>query len=223
MSKALDDITKNISVPTIIQGVSISKPEVALLLTFLYGGIITIAGLWKQRRAQEVVDNLGIETIKRLIERDDKTRDVFHKLLDSVMDEPLVNKRKLFYNYMNNLDKNVHSEFDEHTNIASILSDMTLEEFDILLKIDANFNDIVHKTGQTDKTYEIQNGLNTSTFIKFSSFDNYNQRELEAILVTIATKYRLIFVGFGQYNGNTFGPVNKIGRIFLDFIATAPK
>lgn len=219
MPDILSTATQNLAVPTIIAVTSIQNPYLAVLMTFFYGLAATI-NIWQQKRGQEVLDNVGAQRIVNLIQRDDKTRDTLHRIMTNVVNEPSDRKRKLFYNYIKNFEKDVHPEFDYHTKLIVTLNSMTFEELDVLIALNSSLDEIKQKSGQTDQTYGLPNGVSVSTLKNHQAFANMNERTFEALLVTLGN-YNTILVGFGTLGGTTFGPVTEFGKIFLDYVSSS--
>lgn len=217
MGKKLKIITQDISIPTIIAVASIKDPKLAVFFTFL-SGVITTVSEWKKKRAEEVINNVGIERIIRLIQRDDKTRDILHKILENVMDESSKKKRKLFYNYIHKLDNNIHKDFDYHSKLIAVVNEITFNELDMLLTFSNIFLEVLKIIRRKDIKSKIPKGVNVADIFKHKYFTYMSPRLLDSFLLRLSS-YDLIYAEFGLYDGTAYGPVTYFGKIFIDFIS----
>lgn len=210
------DIANEILTPSAIALISITQPYIGVLATFIYGAAKVIQK-WKYDRMEEVYRNVGGKKLLDLINKDDKMRDILHKILQNVMDESSEQKRKFFYSYIHNLTKDLHSEFDYHTKLISVLNQITLDEFDILVIFANHFDEMLKLNGRSDNNAKIPNGLNVGQIMKYKGFDQMDPGLLDNFLTTLSA-YGLLYSGFGALGGTTFGPTTYFGRVFIDFI-----
>lgn len=132
--KLINTVVKDGGLPVAIAVISLFSPIL---------GIAGIAGkaIWdilkkhQQDRIIESNKNVGTDVLINLFESE-RSRDVLHRVLRNIMDESSLEKRKLFYNYLKNLDKrsDLQKENDRlyHSKIISVINQITFEELDML-------------------------------------------------------------------------------------------
>jgi hypothetical protein len=213
-----NDAITEIAAPTALATVSIVNPIVGIIATFLYGTVKSIVR-WKSERIGEITKNVGATKLIKLINKDDKTRDILHKILENVIDESSSKKRKMFYVYIKNLDKVNNTNFDYHTKLISVLNAITFNELDMLWSFSKDFKEIEILNNKKDINSKIPSGVNVSQIMKHKHYDQISPEYLEYTLTSLSN-YGLIYTAFGRFDGTMFGPVTYFGREFMNYINT---
>lgn len=218
MKPKTEIVVTEIVAPTALSAISVVNPAIGLVATFLYGATRTIAK-WKSDRISEANERVGINKIVELINRDDKTRDILHRILENVIDESSEEKREVFYTYIKNLDKNNDVNFDYHSKIIATINAITLEELEALFMFSRHFREIEVLNNKQDINTKLPSGLNISQIVKHRSYEEVGHEYLENVFNTLAN-YGLIYATFGRYDGTMFGPVTYFGKKFMEYITT---
>ncbi|MFA5532157.1 MAG: hypothetical protein WDA13_00970 [Candidatus Shapirobacteria bacterium] len=210
------DVTTEVAGPTVLSAISIINPSVGLVATFLYGTVRTIIK-WKSDRIEEINSNIGIKKIEKLINRDEKTRDILHRILEKVIDESSEEKRKIFYAYIHNLDKINDTDFDYHTKLISTVEVITFDELSFFYSFSRDFREMELLNDKKDIDSKVPNGLSVSQIMKHKHYDHASKDLIEYSLNSLAN-YGLIYASFGRYGGTFFGPVTYFGKKFIEYL-----
>lgn len=216
-------IGEEVLAPIGIAVISIASPGLAAIATFVYGS--TKVFKWRRDRIREIASEVGVQNILDLINKDDKSRDVLHKILLSVMDEHSKRKRKLFYEYIKKLHKGIHASFDYHTKIILTINSITFEELHTLVNFSRHYSAIVKKTiarqkkeSSSAKVARSENlGIPLRDITASNVFRSEDQGVLEGRFMALVS-YNLISISTGRYGGTFFGPITDFGKVFLEFI-----
>lgn len=216
-SRKVEDITRDIVIPVALNTISAINPIVGILATFLYGGASVLAK-WRVNRMQEISEIVGAEQLMDLLKRDDKTRDILHRILENVMDESSEAKRRLFYAYIQNLSIGTKDQFDDHTKLITVLNSITLEELNTLVLF-ANSHEDIRKQRLNGSNLPINlKGINVSEMLKHPTFSGQNGDILESNLDQLSN-YGLIYAYYGRMDGNFYGPLKDFGMKFIEYIS----
>lgn len=209
-----------IIIPTgiVAAGVYDQSQTLALVMTFLLG-VITWGDEYRQKRVEEVIDNVGIVNLVALVRKNEKTRDIFRGLLRDIMDESSQTRRNIFYHYINGLVLDIHPDFDEHTKLRNVINDMTLED----LYIFETYNYIfpIYTKDQNNPMSDLERkGLFAEEVVRLEGLYNIDADVLSNKLRRFGQQYDLILLYFDRMNGTMYGATTKFGKIFLDYIST---
>ena len=224
IKKDLVPILKDLALPVVASGISLVPgvgPIIGIGITAAGGGW-TVINEYRERRAREIIKSVGKEKLINLLNGDEKTKDILHKVLTNVFDESSLKRRELYYQYLKNVSNNIHPDFDYHTKLISVLNMITFEEINTLEIFSQKYGDILKYTGEKENKetpimFHDERGVNVAECRDSSCFGNINEKILEKNLDKIGNN-DLIFIGYGRMDGTFYGPLTDFGQIFLDFI-----
>lgn len=224
----MDDKTKitlkEVGLPVTGAIVSIFAPFVGVSLAGA-SGIWSLLDIWREGRANEVKKYVGDEKILDLIKRDDKSRDILYKILFNVLQESSLEKRQLFYSYINQLHKGIHPDFDYHSKTILVINLITFEEIKTLIEFVNKYKEILkaaiekskqeNPKGKADESED--RGANPGEISLVQPFSTMNKNLLEDTFVNLGS-YSLLSVKHGRWGGSFYGPITEFGKVFLDFV-----
>lgn len=218
------DIIKEVGLPVTGAVVSIFAPFVGIPIAGV-SGIWSLIDKWRERRISEVKRYVGDKKILDLIKRDDKARDVIHKILLNVLQEESKRKRQLYYNYISRLHKNIHPLFNYHSKIILTINSITFDELHTLVRFNEWYDEtlkiIVGKQKKENPNAKIitsrSRGISIRDLKEAGCFQKDKEVKLEGELVRVGN-YGLISVKNGRYGGTFFGPLTDFGEKFLEFV-----
>lgn len=201
-----------------ILGATLGGP-VGIASVTVAGGLSLIID-WRARVAKEIVDDVGARKIAEIIERDDKSRAVFHRILVNYLDEESEKKREKYRNYLKNLAINVHPEFDNHSRLVSKINDISLEELHVLDVFQTRYLDILVSAESQKETvqekYPEGRGVEPGEIIRTGFFTFIPELELEDAFVYLSSN-GLISSKPGRMDGTFYLP-NEFGKVFMEFL-----
>jgi hypothetical protein len=222
MKTLIDSFIRNIYYPTAIAAITTVNPELGMLCNIVFGASAMIDE-WRMRRVGEIYGYLGNEGVRFFVNGSDNDKDIAHKIFQSLMDEAAKEKRKLFYNYLNNYKNGYKVNLDYHSKLTITLNLMTLEEINGFKNFYNNYPKIIqyyklHRDASEDKRPLFKN---SKTFLKYiygsKIFKNQSQDWVEDFTEKLGN-YGLIHVRTGRYGGTMYGPTTEFGKILLKYI-----
>ncbi len=199
-------------------GVTLGGPT-AIASVAVAGGLSLIID-WRTRVAKEIVDDVGARKIAEIIERDDKSRAVFHRIIVNYLDEESEKKREKYRSYLKNLATNIHPEFDNHSRLVSKLNDISLDELHVLDVFQTKYLDILVSAENQKQTvqekYPEGRGAEPGEILRTGFFTFIPELELEDALIYLSSN-GLISSKPGRMNGTFYLP-NQFGKVFMEFL-----
>lgn len=167
-------------------------------------GLINVWGDYGQARINELVQHIDQhkEEFVEEVLQSDKFKAVFLSILERQMKEVMTEKRSLLRDYLLNVGKGVHQEFDNHTKILLALDNVSHEELHLLIWL---------------KDHRIQRNLmleNKLTNFLYDGFQ-YSVGTFELALQALRN-YGVVVLRDGSL-ANDY-QISDFGRTFLDFI-----
>lgn len=220
MLESVEDLADEVTTPITIAAITAINSELAILAVFVFGALKVIRK-WQYRRIKEAADYVGYKRIMDLMNRDDKSRDILHKILNNILDESSERKRIVFYNYLMNLHSGIHNEFDYHTKLIITINMVTFEEIQILNCLAINYKEILkyaseQKDAGNPKSFVLDRGVSVHEILG-SNIIRIDRKDLDTALENISS-YGLIHKGPGRMSGTFYFPLTDFGVIFLEFI-----
>lgn len=218
----LEDVFENVAIPTALSAVSINSPTALIIFTFIFGTAITIRK-WQLNRIKEINKYVSVRNLLNLINNNDKTRDVLHKIIINILDEQSFLKRKLYYEYINNLSNGLYPDYNDHTKLIFTINIISIEEIHLLSTLNNIYNKLIiyanQNKDQNEKfVYDHNSGITITDIIGSNMFRNtINDLDLENSIGHLGS-FDLIYIRPGRMNGTFYMPITKFGKIFLDFL-----
>ncbi|HUW21138.1 MAG TPA: hypothetical protein VMW41_00545 [Candidatus Bathyarchaeia archaeon] len=219
------DVVKELGLPVAGAVISVFSPFVGIG-TAAASGIWSLVDKWRGDRIKEVKNEVGAKKLLELIQRDDKAKDILHKILLNVLQEESRRKRRLYYNYISQLHKDIYPSFDYHSKIILTINSITFDELHRLAWLNEKYDGILRATLKRQKKENPEAKINVDGSRGISIRDvkeaGYLQKredeiDLEDKLARLGN-YGLISVKNGRYGGTFFGPLTEFGEKFLEFI-----
>ena len=216
----LETTIEDIAIPSITSLVAISNPYIGVVALFIFGSLKVIRK-WQNDRVVEVLKAVGEERLMELLNGDDKSRDILHRVLLNILDEQSIAKRQLFYEYLIKVHNNVRPSFDYHTKIILTINSITFEELETLLKLNNGYKEVLliaskQKDAGNPETFTKERGVSV-TEIKISQILRIEELKLETAMENLSS-YGLIYTRPGRFNGTFYLPLTEFGEVFLEFI-----
>lgn len=215
-------ISEDMAIPTTLAVVAAIDPTLGVIATAT-AGTLTVIDKWKEKRVKEIDKNVGFIILRDLLEKDDKSRDILHRVLRNVFDEQSERKRMLYYQYLKNIHADVLPDFDYHSKIVETINEITFEEIDILRDFSNAYPTIAKYIAEKDANkqepdFYVFQGANLDQIRYPDLLGKYSDFQLENKLTVLSNKYDLLVARYGRYDGTMFGPLTDFGKAFLDFI-----
>ena len=203
------NIVSNIVPPIITTVFSALNPNLGIVAAGIIGTWFALSD-HNNKRLKELEETVGIAKIEKLLNKP-QSIDIVTRILQNILTEPYLEKRKIFYNYLNNIGDDAESEFNYHTKVITVINQITLEELSILEFFNDNYVKVLAKTGRSGS------GVNVNELKELTDFKKYSDPEI--ILDQLAS-YGLLILRTGLGNGNLYGPLKDFGVTFLRLIHT---
>lgn len=220
------DVIKELGLPVAGSAISIFNPFIGVGVVAT-SGVWTLVNKWRNERVKEVKKSVGSKRLLEIIQRDDRSKDILHKILFNILQEESKRKRELYYNYISQLHKNINPSFDYHSKIILTINSITFDELDSLVWLADKYDSILRQTVKKQKKEnpgtKVNAGKDRGLSVRDISDSGYFRKKdshniwLEDRLVRLGN-YGLVAVKNGRFGGTFFGPISDFGEIFLQFI-----